>query len=274
LLETKEAGLPSLLPKLQRYHRPASINEALDILKHAEGNALVLGGGVSLAMIPRRSVVTVVSTDRLGLDYVEVTNGTCRVGAGMTLGPLAEYLERMGGPAAALVRVGVTNTATTPLRNLMTVGGVIAGIGPWSDLPVAFLVLDAEVIINGEGSIGLDKLLEIGPGKVLSGKGIITEVRFRIDQWMSAAFAKLGRNATDLALASAAVACMTDNGKNGRIAVAVGGLVQKPVRVPAVERYLGEVTPEFIRREQLCELMKESVVPRKYREDSLSPERQ
>ena len=252
----------SLLPKLQHYHRPASVEDALDILQHAEGQALVLGGGVSLTMVPRRSVASVVSIDRLGLGYVNVASGFCRMGAGMTLGPLSDYLDQMEGPAAAVVRSAAVKTATTPLRNLMTVGGVVAGVGPWSDLPVALLVLDAEVIINGEGAIGLDKLLEIGPGKVLSGKGIITEVRFRIDRWASAVFTKLGRNATDLALASATVAFAGEDCRSNGVAVAVGGLVPKPVRVPTIERYLREETPRRIRRERLVELLEESLVPR------------
>lgn len=262
LLETKEAGLASLLPKLKRYHQPSSIEDALEILKNAEGNALALGGGVSLAMIPRRSVLTVVSLERLGLDSVNVVNGECRIGAGVTLGALAEDLAHVEGPAAAVVRAGTRKTATTVLRNLMTVGGVLAGVGPWSDLPVALLVLDTEVIINGEGSISLDKLLEIGPGKVLSGKGIITEIRFRTDQSTGGAFEKFGRNATDLAIASAAVSLRANDHQNGGMAVAIGGLVPKPVRVPVIERYLRETAREHIDRERLSELMSRSVVPR------------
>jgi CO/xanthine dehydrogenase FAD-binding subunit len=144
----------------------------------------------------------------------------------------------------------------------MTVGGVVAGAGPWSDLPVALLVLDTEVIINGEGSIRLDKLLEIGPGKVLSGKGIITEVCFETDRWAYAVFTKLGRNATDLSLVSIAVSFTAAGDDVGAAAVAVGGLVGKPHRIDAVECYLGETTRGDIKRGRLVDLVRQSLVVR------------
>jgi CO/xanthine dehydrogenase FAD-binding subunit len=262
LLGTKEVGLADLLPKLQRYQQPSKLEDVLEILQSAEGNALVLGGGVSLAMIPRRNVSTVVSLDRLRLDYVNVVNGECRIGASVTLGALTEALARIEGAEAAVVRESARRTATTPLRNLMTVGGVVAGVGPWSDLPVALLVLDTAVTINGEGSISLERLLEIGPGKVLAGKGLITEIRFIVNDSRNAAFDKLGRNATDLALASAAVSLSANGHGSSGVAVAVGGLVPKPVRLPSVEQYLQEASLDGVERDQLYEVMTRSVVPR------------
>ncbi|MBN1423789.1 FAD binding domain-containing protein [Candidatus Fermentibacteria bacterium] len=247
--------MSQILPSLERYHRPASLDEALRILHEGGASVMVLAGGVSLGMVPRRAVRGVVSIERLGLDAVEREGGTLRIGAGVTLG----HLERMlagDSPVERLLMVTVRRTATTPLRNLITAGGVIAGVGPWSDLPVALLALGADIVLNGTTVISIERFLADGPRSIAG--AIISEIRMSVDGVKGGAFIKLGRNETDLAMASASVVVF-DDGVQPRVRVAIGGLVSRPLRIEAVEESL---TRGVIDRGALSELLGSLVTPR------------
>ncbi|MCU0610907.1 MAG: FAD binding domain-containing protein [Candidatus Eisenbacteria bacterium] len=220
-----------ILPRLERYHRPTRVDEAIALLRAGGRTTMLLGGGVSLGMLPRPNVREVVGMERLGVDQVRREDSVLCIGASVTLGRLDSELI-MGSAAERLLRDTVRRTATTPLRNLMTVGGVIAGVGPWSDLPVSLLALGADLVLNGAAVLPIETFLAKGP-RVLDG-ALITQVRVSWEGVTGGAFLKVGRNETDLALASASVVVFRE-GMHPRIRAAIGGLVPRPVRIPAME---------------------------------------
>ncbi len=228
-----------LLPRLERYHRPSSVEEATALLRERGSSALLLGGGVSLGMIPRPWVTDVVSIEGLGLEWVE-GGSSLRIGGGMRLGPLAQRLDPEV-PAGRLLRLTISRTATTPLRNLMTVGGVIGGAGPWSDLPVALLALGAQVVLEGEHAVRLEDYLSLRPSRRAG--ILITEVRVPTHAARAGAFLKIGRNETDLAMVSAAAVR-----EDGCWRVAIGGAVARPRLVPLDEATLshGLADPDML----------------------------
>lgn len=237
-----------ILPVLELYHRPSSIDEARRFLTEGDRSVMVLAGGVSLGMVPRRAVRAVVSIERLGLDAVTREEGVLRIGAAVTLGRCDRELAS-DSPAERLLRVTVRRTATTPLRNLMTVGGVVAGAGPWSDLPVTLLALGADIVLNGETVIPIERFLAEGRRGLAA--AIISEIRVPTNGVRGGAFIKVGRNETDLAMASASVVLFGDGFRPG-IRVAIGGLVPRPLRIRSVEEALaagavdGESVTELI----------------------------
>lgn len=204
-------------------------------------------------MIPRPNIRDVVSVERLGLDAVRREEGGISVGAAVTLSRLDTALDA-SSPAERLLRMTIRRTATTPLRNLMTVGGVIGGMGPWSDLPVALLALEADIVMNGESVVSMAQCAALGPRK-LPGE-VITEVRVRCAGVHGGAFIKVGRNETDLAMASAAVV-RRDGVAPPR--AAIGGVVARPVRLAAVEDCLRARSPS---REELIGLIGSGLLPR------------
>lgn len=236
-----------LLPNLRHYHRPQSLEEALALLGGGPG-VMALGGGVSLGMIPRPHVQEVVALDGLCLDEIEPGGEVLRIGACVTLSRLASTLHG-GTPSHRLLLQTVRRTATTPLRHLMTVGGVVAGMGPWSDLPVALLALGTLVELDGSTQVPLGTLR---PG-VLRGR-IVTALEVPVGGIAAGWFVKVGRTATDLAMASAAVVRLA----TGELRVAVGGLV-KPTRVERVEAVLQAGSREL---PEVCKALEALVKPR------------
>jgi len=247
--------LSRILPRLERYHRPTRVDEAVTVLKEGGRSALLLGGGVSLGMVPRPRVEDVVTMELLGLDTVRREGSAVVIGAAMTLGRLEEALEE-ASPAERLVRATIRRTATTPLRNLMTIGGVIGGVGPWSDLPVSLLALGADLVLDGTLVMPLEQYLS-EESRAPAGM-IITDVRVPTEGHRGAAFTKVGRNATDLAMASAAVVLL-----HGRtqppVRVAIGGLVPRPCRLRVLEEHLSGESPD---RDTTIQLIRGAVSPR------------
>ena len=244
-----------ILPRLERYHRPARVDDAIVLLQEHGRSGMLLGGGVSLGMVPRPHVCDIVSIELLGLDTVRREDSAIVIGAAMTLGRLERTLDTTS-PAERLLRATILRTATTPLRNLMTVGGVIGGVGPWSDLPVSLLALGADLVLDGSDVRSLERYLS--DAHRAPAVSLITEVRVTTSGCRGAAFIKLGRNETDLALASAAVV-LCDREMHPPVRVAIGGLVPRPLRLPTLERHLGGASHD---RDSIIRLLREAVSPR------------
>ena len=217
-----------LLPYLREFLTPSSLDEARVMLEKAPETTMILGGGVSLGMIPRKRLTHVVSITNLNLDYIEFHGDELRIGAATTLSSLHNTIASKKRPDLRTIQEAVSATATTPLRNRITVGGVIAGIGPWADLPVAFLTYDTSVIIDGTREVSFETIMEYGPRKSIGQRSILTEIRINIPEQSLGTFMKVGRNATDLAISSVAV-CRRRN--DDTIIATVGGIVPRPVRL-------------------------------------------
>lgn len=254
--------MAKLLPNLKHYHRPHTIEGAKELLRQGKRTTMIIGGGVSLGMIPRRQITDVIATEKLNLDYFIAGEELIQLGAGISLGSAARQLEPHDDGAARLIMEAISRSATTPLRNLMTIGGVLAGVGPWSDLPVALLALHTTLVIDGDQKIELERFLLEGPAKVLSRFGLVTEVQVQRMGEISGSFMKFGRNVTDLAIASAAVSRHYSPGCDPEIRVAVGGLVARPKRLSDVEEFFLSGCHGEVDRSSLLDLVSKTVTPR------------
>jgi 4-hydroxybenzoyl-CoA reductase subunit beta len=107
-----------------RYLAPRSVPEAADLLaENSTGAMLVAGGTDVLPNMKRRQQVpeTLVGLRQVA-ELKQITNGDgLRIGAGITLTQLIEYLAAPG-PYAAL-RQAAAQVATPHLRNMGTLGG-------------------------------------------------------------------------------------------------------------------------------------------------------
>jgi len=217
-----------LLPHVTEFLVPSSLDEARSLLDTLPETTMILGGGVSLGMIPRKRVTHVLSISALGLDYINIDGDDLRIGAATTLDLLEDTLTSDGRSGLGAITESIKRTATTPLRNRITVGGILAGVGPWADLPVALLTYETTVIIDGARSVTLDSVMEKGPRHVIGNRSILTEIRVKLPSKAFSTFVKVGRNATDLAISSVAVNNRCDE---EIIIAAVGGIVPRPVKL-------------------------------------------
>ncbi|HUX52165.1 MAG TPA: FAD binding domain-containing protein [Spirochaetia bacterium] len=186
--------------------RPRSVEEAYSYV--VERNALLLGGGAWLRMSPR-SVETAVDLSSLDLRYIRQSGQLIEIGAMATARDVetSAVLEHAFGD---VFRHAAENIVGVQMRNIVSMGGTIAGRFGFSDLNTLFLALDAHLVLHSAGELGIESFLAKAPKFPL----LIEKVL--IDSGIRSAFKSVRNTATDLPILNAAVALTP---KGWRIAV-------------------------------------------------------
>jgi len=225
------------------YEKPATLDEAVSLLREAGEGARVLAGGTDLIGWIRAGLV---EPDLLidlkgigGLEGIAVdeTAGRIRIGA------LATFTDLIQSGAirekAPLLHEAARTVASRGIRNRATPAGNICSAVPCCDMGPPLLVLEAEVRAAGpEG----ERVVPIrdwftGPRRTALRPGeIVTAVDVPLPgSPHGAAYVKLGRyDGEDLAQASAAVLALP----GGERRVAFGAVAPTPVRSGRIEELL------------------------------------
>jgi carbon-monoxide dehydrogenase medium subunit len=226
------------------YHRPASLDEAVAMLRDGPAPARVLNGGTDLMVQLRggkRTVGAVVSlVDIPGLDALEPDGDGLRFGARVTLGQALEselVAERAPLLIEALSRMGNVN-----VRNRATVVGNLCNASPAGDTAGPLLALGAAVDVvgpAGERSVPLEQWFT-GPGSCSLADDEIA-VGLRIPRQAGAGrYERLANRPTaDCAVAS--IAMLVDRGDDGSVAAArltLGAVAPTPCRSGSAEAAL------------------------------------
>jgi len=228
--------------KWEEYLVPASLGEALAVLKERQGRARVIAGGTDLIiqlkgiresgnqgsgnrvsrppdhLFPDHSfpdcLVDISNLDEL--KGIELEDGIIRIGACVTHQELASsslIWER--GTALA---EGASQLGSPQIRNMGTVGGNIVNAQPAADTVVPLMALEAEVEVATATGIRREPLagIYVGPGQctVDPTAEILTAVRFRaLGPNQGSAFERLAkRRALSLPILNAAVVVTLDDG--------------------------------------------------------------
>jgi len=203
----------------------------MELLKEQGGRARFLAGGTSLILAPSDRQDVLIDLSRLGLDYINEQADGSHLGAMTTCAALRRYLSHQ--PPSHLAEAAASVGSRT-LQNHVTVGGNCVMAYSWSDLPVALLCAEAVFVLQGQGQtqrqLSADQFFAAHPRRILGKEELLREVVVpRPAPHTGSAYLKIGRNATDQALASvAAEICLEgETVKSARLVVgAVRGLPQ------------------------------------------------
>lgn len=210
------------------YHRPDSVDEAVDAL--AGGDAKVLAGGQSLVPVLAMRLGrpgTLVDITRLpGLDDLEVTGGVLRIGAAVR----QRTVERSDvARAVPLLGRAMPFVGHRELRSRGTVCGSLAHADPAAELPAVAACLDATVVLRGPRGTREVPARELVVGAMTTTAGpdeLITEVRFpAAAPGDGFGFAEIARRHGDYALAGVAVHVR----RRGGATLAAFGVSDRPV---------------------------------------------
>ncbi len=124
---------------------PKTLDEAREALETLGDRGYALAGGTAFQYVADRPGATAVDITRLGLRGIDRTADGFRIGATTTLTDLVRYRAE----GWVLDRVA-TRIPTHQVRNISTVGGNISRLFPWSDLPLALLVLEGRVVVSSD----------------------------------------------------------------------------------------------------------------------------
>lgn len=222
--------------KFEDFVIPETLDEACAKLKELGDNGFAFSGGTSFQYISDRPGVTAVDISRLDLGGIEAHNGSFRVGANTTLTDLVRF--RADG--FVLDRVA-TLIPTHQIRNISTVAGNIARLFPWSELPLALLVLDATITIHGNGdrSIGAEEFFAGRPSRLLAAGELITSIEVpSVVTGTGFGYKKESVTNAAFSLMTAAAAVTVKDGNMAKVRLAVGAAVPVPTRLTAVEKAL------------------------------------
>jgi len=219
------------------YHQPKQLDQALKLV--AKG-ALPVGGATALFSGKSRPEGELVDLGGLGLSTLSIEGGRIAFGATCTLATISDA-EAMPGMEGALLRRAARAVGSRPLRNAITVGGNLAHVAFWADMPVVLLALDAQVEIALAGVPS--QMHDLGecfkPGKKAWEGGLITRVVVPTRQEICGfGYERFSRTANDYSFATLCVTLKREARFAKDVHVVVGALQPRPFRVPEVEKMI------------------------------------
>jgi len=222
--------------KLSDFQRPKTVDEARKALRDLGAAALPLAGGTSLHFMQGTKDKVAVDISRLGLAGIKKARGGFTVGATT---PIAD-LVRFHADGWALCQVGA-RMATNQVRNMSTVGGNVARVFPWADLPVALLALDGTMTVaaGSEKTVAVDEFFKGQPARLFQGGDLLTAVNVNaVGAGEGFGYVKEVRTAAGFSMATAAAKVTMKDGRIAAARVAVGAVVGMPQRLTALEKAL------------------------------------
>jgi carbon-monoxide dehydrogenase medium subunit len=214
-----------------KYHRPATLEEALALLRREKVRTAPLAGGTSLVPTLGRRADEVVDLQALGLDTLTVEGDRLHIGAMVRLQQLVEAPEAGPFLARAAHAEGPRN-----LRNAATIGGTVAEANPLSELLVALLTLNAEVnlCLPDPTTVSLDRFLD-SPRQMLDG-GLISAVTALAPAAAPlVALERVARTPQDRPIVAVAARLEHSGELCCGVCLALAGVAGRPVCLPKVE---------------------------------------
>jgi CO/xanthine dehydrogenase FAD-binding subunit len=209
------------------YARAQTVEEALDLLAEAGGEAKLLAGGQSL--VPVLAYRLFRPARIVDVDSVAGLDGVSDVELGALVRHAALERATLGG-ATGLLALAARHIGHVPIRMRGTLGGSLAHADPAAELPVAALALEARVVARsarGEREIEMNDFLQGPFTTALEPDEMIVALRLPPAPPRSyAAFREFALRSGDFALASAGVAVELDGAGLVRRARVVVGAVE------------------------------------------------
>ena len=201
-----------------KYHKPASVADAVAALGGAEDGKILSGGQT---LIPTMKAHLAAPTDLIDVRGIEGMEGISVTDASITIGAATRHADVAGSsevqaklPALACLAAGIGDPA---VRAVGTIGGSVANNDPAADYPSAVLALGASIITNTR-EIAADAFFQGMFATALEDDEIIVALRFPIPG--RAGYAKFPNPASRYAMVGVFVA-QTDDG--ARVAVTGAG---------------------------------------------------
>lgn len=219
--------------KINAYHRPQTVDEALRLLTRPNVSSVVIAGGTYLTPRLPEDADAVVDLQALGLTGISAGAGRASLGAMTTLQAVVDHPD-----LPPLLRDAARREGPNTFRQAGTVGGAIAAPSQESEFVAALLVLEAQVTVQnlaGSQTIALSELLADMPTAL--GGGIITTVSLTTGG--ATAAERVARTPADTPI----VAALARRDTAGSIRLALVGVAATPILVDPVTDVKAAVNP-------------------------------
>jgi carbon-monoxide dehydrogenase medium subunit len=187
-----------------KYHRPATVRQAANLLVRNEDARLIAGGHTLLPVMKQRLASPAHLID---LSHIEGLDGIEMKGRSLMIGATAKHADVAGSrvvgeaiPALAELAALIGDPA---VRHSGTIGGSLANNDPTADYPAACLALDATIVTN-KRRLKAEEFFQGMFSTALDSDEIITRVMFPLPK--KAAYQKFRNQASRYALVGVFVA--------------------------------------------------------------------
>jgi carbon-monoxide dehydrogenase medium subunit len=222
-----------VIPAAFEYARASSVEEAVKLLDKYGEDAKVLAGGHSLVPLMRLRLAqptALVDINGIkGLDYIKADGSKLHIGA------LARHVDIHNSAVVKeklpLLAEVAHEVGDNQVRNMGTMGGVVAHADAAGDYPTIALMLDAEIVTNKRTIAAKDFFKDLFTTP-LGANEIITEVVFPVANGPHK-YIKFRRRLFDWAIVGAAAQKL-----NGGWRIGLTNVGPIPVRAKAVEEAL------------------------------------
>jgi CO/xanthine dehydrogenase FAD-binding subunit len=234
---------------VQKYFFPPDIIEALNLLAEYGTAGSITAGGTAIAGIYKKSGSIpdiIIDLKKCGLNKIYKEKNE------LVIGSTASITQMIENPLLNIFGNGLfmdilPHIASTPLRNIITLGGNIIKVFPWSDLPLLCMLLDPKVnyaYFDNNGfveysSVSYSELITQTPVKFFGTSKIACSVSFEEfcpDTCASAL--KFSRTGFDYSISSTAVKFRIDDQRIVDPVVVAGACISRPERVEKAENML------------------------------------
>lgn len=223
--------------RVSEYHRPATVEDAVALLRRKSPRTRVLAGGTWLNGQPHGLIEAVVDISSLGLGKIEreTSSARLRIGAAVTLHSIEETLNQF--PGLDVLSATAHAMAGLNIRNQATIGGTIATADSSSPLVTALLACNADLVIQAsqERTVSLSGFLSYRQN-ILDDGALITAIVLPIPSSDThSAYERVARTPRDYPIVCAVASCAIKDGIAGNMRVAVGGIADTPIRLTQLE---------------------------------------
>lgn len=243
-----------MFPAAFDYAAPATLGEALALLKQRGDEAKIMAGGQSL--IPLLKLRFAQPALVIDIGRLPSMNGIARHNGHLSIGALARHvdIERSADlPKLCPILVDTVHWISDPLvRNRGTMAGSVCHADPSGDWGSVMLALNAGIVAqsqSGERVIPADGFFEGPFTTALKADEIVTEIRIPMPKGPSGgAYNKLERKVGDFATVAVAVHVELSGGKIANAGIGLTAVGETNIKATAAEKALigHEPTDELI----------------------------
>lgn len=244
-------------PAAFEYKKPATVNDALDMLAGSDGEIKVLAGGQSLVPMMNFRVVRpelVIDINAIaGLDYIRLEGGNLVIGA------LARHAQikasAVAQAACPLMCEAYDWVAHHPIRTRGTLCGNLCHADPASEMPAVMMTVGAEMVLRsaeGERVVAAANFFLGIYETAIRPDELLVEVRIpAASANQHFGFIETSMRRGDFAMCCAMALVTVDNGKVASAAITVAGIYDRAMRLGPVEAMLLGVSPNAADREAI-----------------------
>ena len=231
------------------WHFPSNIEEAAELIQ--KPMLIVHGGGTGILLTDQHRRKDLIDLSGLPLYHSEVKKDHVELGSMLTYADLINIFQNID-PEHIIVK-SLAQSANTPLRNRITLGGSIAHFPPWTDLMGALLALESRVYLKGayQGEVSLREYLA---QKELQKNNLITNVQVPLLDWDSYSY-RFVRTTSDMPVFHITILIKQNENIIQDCRIIITGNVGRFSRLEKLENHLIDRNKKDIDHEEIIELV-------------------